>query len=176
MDPLGAPSRSDAVLAYVNSRFETGIPSPLDAGDPRGTAIATSAPTRRSTRCRSTSSGDGCRSWSSRGRGRDRCSSPRERRRRPGVCRRRRGAGAALDRSTRRRARRAWRLHDTECADGLRVLAVAYVDVAPTRPYSRGRRERDLVLVGFLSVRRSAARGRGDDLAQLERDGVASRS
>ena len=65
VDPIGAASPRPLTLAYINSRFETGIRSPLDAAILQQPPL-TSRATRRSTKSRSISSGAACRWWSRR--------------------------------------------------------------------------------------------------------------
>ena len=62
LDPFGNPSQRTLELAYINSKFDTGIRSPLDEVILQQTQ-AKQIPTASATRFRSISIGGGSRSW-----------------------------------------------------------------------------------------------------------------
>ena len=156
------PSDRRCSLAYVNSRLGNRHPQPAGPGDPRARRSSTSAPTARSTRCPSTSSGGGCRLSSSRRTPAGAADAHHQRRARSdpvAVAGRRARPVKPAPLDDARRGTRVGALPARCRADGLRVLAVAYRGCRIAPPYSRAD-ERDLVLAGFLSFADPAAAGR----------------
>jgi Mg2+-importing ATPase len=172
LDPQGAASPRPLTLAYINSRFETGIRSPLDA------AILQQPPVDIA----------GYRKI-------DEIPFDFERRRLSVVVEAPDGAGrrllitkgatepilalstsmeaggqvAPLDPAMKLACAAT---HDRLSADGLRVLAVAYRWLEPRDAYARAD-EADLVLAGFVSFADPVLPDVGEVLAELARDGVA---
>ncbi len=169
LDPFGEPSERPLFLGYLNSRFESGIESPLDA------SILKCPPPQNIDRCEKT----------------DEIPFDFERRRlsivvrTDGVCMLiTKGAPeGVLDASTSIEVGGKWRpLGDAErercakafrslSASGLRVLAVAY------RQLERGEGlkcedERDLVFAGFLTFLDPPLEGVSNTVAALREDGV----
>ncbi|MGB7217173.1 MAG: magnesium-translocating P-type ATPase, partial [Vicinamibacterales bacterium] len=172
VDPLGRPSERPFELAAVNSRFETGIRSPLDAAILRRNAVEMA----------------GYRKL-------DEIPFDFERRRlsvvveTPDAQGRRRllvtkgasesilplttaleldGRVVPLDAAARTAC---GAVHQQQSAEGLRVLAVAYRVVEPREAYSRVD-EADLVLAGFVSFSDPVLADVADTLKELRRDGV----
>lgn len=171
LDPRGAASPRPLALAYINSRFETGIRSPLDAAILQQPSVDVT----------------GYRKV-------DEIPFDFERRRLWVVVEAPDGAGrrllitkgapepilalstafevgghvTPLDPSMKRTCTAA---HDRFSADGLRVLAVAYRWLEPRDAYSRAD-ETDLVLAGFISFADPILADVAEVLADLKRDGV----
>jgi Mg2+-importing ATPase len=168
LDPFGEPSERPLLLGYLNSRFESGIKSPLDA------SILKHPP----------SSVDECEKT-------DEIPFDFERRRLSIVVRTRgacmlitkgapEGVLAAstsievggecrpLGDAERKRCDEAFR---SLSAGGLRVLAVAYRQVARSQGLKR-EDERDLVFAGFLTFLDPAVEGVAEIVAGLRADGV----
>ena len=171
LDPRGAASPRPLTLAYINSRFETGIRSPLDAAillQPSSRRHGLSEARRDPVRFRAAPSlgGGGGAGW-----------------RGPSSAHHQGGAGTdprpvhgIRSRRPDRAARpgheaRCAAAHDRVSADGLRVLAVAYRWLEPRDAYSRAD-EADLVLAGFISFADPILADVGEVLADLKRDGV----
>ena len=172
LDPQGAASPRPLTLAYINSRFETGIRSPLDAAILQQPSVDVA----------------GYRKI-------DEIPFDFERRRLSVVVEAPDGAGrrllitkgapepilalstsfeaggqvAPLDAAMKLTCAAA---HDRLSADGLRVLAVAYRWLEARDAYSRAD-EADLVLAGFVSFADPVLPDVGEVLAELKRDGVA---
>ena len=171
VDPTGAPSPRPLTLASINSRFETGIRSPLDAAILQQAAadVAGYQEGRRNpVRLRAAPPVGG--GGGARGRG-----SPaphHERRVRSRSWRSTAfeagGHVAPLDAATRQACAAS---HEHLSEDGLRVLAVAYRWLEPRAAYSRDD-EADLVLAGFVSFADPVLPDVADVLAELKRDGV----
>jgi Mg2+-importing ATPase len=169
LDPLGAPSHRALVLAQLNSRFETGIKSPLDAAilarEVEGTAGYVKT---------------------------DEIPFDFERRRMSIVCARagerllvtkgapesvlaacarfeRDGAIHDLDAAAIARCDEVYRAASTR---GFRVLAVAYRAVAAPDGFTIAD-ERGLTLVGFITFADHVLEGISETIARLEDDGVA---
>ncbi len=171
VDPFGAPSERPLKLAWINSHFETGIRSPLDA------AILKDRPV----------SADGHEK-------RDEVPFDFERRRlsivvdTPGEGEHRilitKGAAEGIialsvkcesagqaqpfDAAARERCQATYQ---ELSAQGHRVLAVAYRNIEARAAYSAAD-ERDLTLVGFLAFADPPVPGAREVLAGLERDGI----
>jgi Mg2+-importing ATPase len=169
LDPFGAPSDRPRLLAYLNSRYETGIPSPLDAAILRAGGPDVSAyrkldeiPFDFERRCLSvaveTPGGpllvtkgapepvlDRCRDYEVAGE------------RRP------------LDAAARDRCRATF---ETWSGQGYRVLAVAQRAVPRQAAYTTSD-ERDLTLVGFVAFVDPPMAGVAEAIQDLRRDGVA---
>jgi Mg2+-importing ATPase len=171
VDPTGAASTRPLTLASINSRFQTGIRSPLDAALLQQAAVDVTGYEKI-----------------------DELPFDFERRRlsvvmrAPGEDHRRllitkgafeslieRSTGfeaagqlAPLDAATRQACAA---VHERMSDDGLRVLAVAYRWLEPRAAYSRDD-EADLVLAGFVSFADPVLPDAADVLAELKRDGV----
>ncbi|MGZ3425624.1 MAG: magnesium-translocating P-type ATPase [Polyangia bacterium] len=169
LDALGAPSNEPLRLAYLTSRFETGIKSPLDK------AIL------------------GCAGLDGAGyEKRDELPFDFERRRSSVVVERAGvltlvckgapegilavavaceagGAVVPLDDAMRARCRAAF---DELCTQGLRVLAVAHRTLAPAAAWTAAD-ERELTLAGFVAFADPPLDDARDAIAALARDGVA---
>jgi Mg2+-importing ATPase len=171
IDPFGEPSKRTLMLAWINSQFDTGIRSPLDA------AILKEQP-------------EGVTGYEKR----DEVPFDFERRRlsivvdtpAPGEDRILITKGAwegiiplaisyeaagqvrPLDEEVRRRCQKT---HDDLSAQGLRVLAVAYRNIESRAAYSASD-ERELTLVGFLAFADPPVADAKDVLAGMKRDGV----
>ena len=169
LDPFGAPSDRPRLLAYLNSRYETGIRSPLDAAILRAGGPDVSAyrkldeiPFDFERRCLSvaveTPGGpllvtkgapepvlDRCRDYEVAGE------------RRP------------LDAAARDRCRATF---ETWSGQGYRVLAVAQRAVPRQAAYTTSD-ERDLTLVGFVAFVDPPMAGVAEAIQDLRRDGVA---
>jgi Mg2+-importing ATPase len=170
-DPTGAASPRPLALAYVNSRFETGIRSPLDAAilqqpavDMTGYRKIDEIPfdfeRRRLSVVVEAPDGAGRRLLITKGAPEPILS----------LCTSFEAGGqvAPLDATTKQTCAGA---HDRLSADGLRVLAVAYRSLAPRDAYSRAD-EADLVLAGFISFADPVLPDVAEVLAELKRDGV----
>jgi Mg2+-importing ATPase len=171
VDPTGAASPRPLTLAYINSSFETGIRSPLDAAllqqaaaDVTGYRKVDEIPfdfeRRRLSVVVETPGASGRRLLITKG-----------------------ASESIIERSTAfetgnqvtpfdaatRRACAAVHEHISE--DGLRVLAVAYRWLEPRAAYSRDD-EAELVLAGFVSFADPVLPDVADVLAELKRDGI----
>ena len=171
LDPRGAASPRPLTLAYINSRFETGIRSPLDAAilqqpsvDVTGYRKIDEIPfdfeRRRLSVVVEAPDGAGRRLLITKG-------APE-----PilalSTAFEAGGQVAPLDAAMKQTCAAA---HDRLSADGLRVLAVAYRWLEPRDAYSRAD-EADLVLAGFVSFADPVLPDVGEVLAELKRDGV----
>ncbi len=169
LDPFGAPSDRPRLLAYLNSRYETGIRSPLDAAILRAGGPDVSAyrkldeipfdfERRRLSVVVEAPGGpllvtkgapepvlDRCRD----------CEVAGERR--------------PLDAAARARCRATF---ETWSGQGYRVLAVAQRAVARQAAYTASD-ERDLTLVGFVAFVDPPMAGVAEAIQDLRRDGVA---
>jgi len=168
LDPEGNPAERAFELAYLNSRFETGIKSPLDA------AILARSP-------------DGADQWNKV----DEIPFDFERRRLSIVVARGAeclfitkgapesivaicgdceidGARTSMDEAHRSRIRQ---LYERLSGEGFRVLGVASRNVEPGRAFS-ARDERAMTLVGFLTFIDPPIPGAAESIAALARDGV----
>ncbi len=168
LDPFGNPSRRALELAYLNSKFETGIRSPLDE------VILHQSPSNAGdyTKC-------------------DEIPFDFERRRLSVVVERQsqrilitkgapegifpllscyefQGRAEPLSEDAGKRIRQ---ISDDLGSQGFRSLAVAYVEV-PTRASYSVEDERNLILVGFLSFADPPLPDAGQVLASLRQDGV----
>jgi Mg2+-importing ATPase len=171
LDPTGAPSQRPLALASVNSRFETGIRSPLDAAiikqaapAPAGYEKVDELPfdfeRRRLSVVMKTPEDAGRRLMITKGAPESVlavCSSLE-----------RNGQVTPLDALARGACAG---VHDRLSADGMRVLAVAYRWLEPRDSYSR-EDEAGLVLAGFVSFADPVLEDVGDILAELKRDGI----
>ncbi len=168
LDPLGHPSERPLELACVNSKFETGIRSPLDAAILKHPSPALDGIEKR-----------------------DEIPFDFERRRLSIVVERAsqwilitKGSpegilpllsayeldGAVLSIGTESLASFR-KTYDSLSSQGFRVLAVAYANVAPHKTYSIAD-ERDLTLAGFLAFGDPPLEDAGEAIAALKRDGV----
>ena len=151
-------ARACCELAYLNSRFESGLRSPLDDAILEHEPASTSRAGRRSTRCRSTSSAAAFRCWSER-EGRRLLvvkGAPEDVLR---LCDALRGAGEpdAARRSTRPRARRAERRVRTARPRGLpRARRSPGARCRPTSAHATVDDETELVLRRLRRLPRSA--------------------
>jgi P-type Mg2+ transporter len=169
LDPLGAPSERAFALAYLNSRLETGIRSPLDTAILQRPAPAEAEGYEK----------------------RDEIPYDFERRRLSIVVERGgerllitkgspegilplltsrevEGRRVPIDPETLGRCR--WTYQDLS-SQGFRTLAVAYTKVEPQPNYSVAS-ERDLILAGFLGFADPPLPDAAEALAALRRDGV----
>ena len=171
LDPTGAPSQRPLMLATINSRFETGIRSPLDAAiiehaapvaagyekvdelpfdfERRRLSVVMKTPDEEKRRLIITKGAPEsvlavCASLEANGQVTPLDGPARE------AC-----AG----------------VHDRLSADGLRVLAVAYRWLEQREAYSR-EDESDMVLAGFVSFADPVLEDVADILAELKRDGI----
>ena len=171
VDPQGAASPRPLTLAYINSRFETGIRSPLDAAileqpsvDVTGYRKVDEIPfdfeRRRLSVVVEAPDGAGRRLLITKGASEPilALSTAFE----VG------GQIAPLDPATKHTCTAA---HDRFSAEGLRVLAVAYRWLEPRDAYSRAD-EADLVLAGFISFADPVLPDVAEVLAELKRDGI----
>jgi Mg2+-importing ATPase len=170
VDPIGAASPRPLTLASINSSFETGIRSPLDAAileraadlagfqkideipfdfERRRLSVIVEAPEAAARRLLITKGAPepilGLSTAFEVG-----------------------GQVAPLDETTRHACAA---VHERLSADGLRVLAVAYRWLEPRDAYSRDD-EADLVLAGFVSFADPVLPDVADVLAELKRDGI----
>jgi P-type Mg2+ transporter len=171
VDPSGVPCGRVLTLAFINSRFETGIRSPLDAailqqsaadvtGYDKVDEIPFDFERRRLSVVLIAPGEEGRRLLISKG-----------------------AADSLIERSTAierggqivplddagRHACAA--VHETMSRDGLRVLAVAYRWLEPRASFSRGD-ESNLVLAGFVSFADPPLPDASEVIAQLKRDGI----
>lgn len=168
INPIGAPSERPLVLAYVNSRFETGIRSPLDSAilrhaeadvsayrkvdeipfdfDRRRLSIVVETPGGRLLVTKGAPEPILALSTAIEIDGRI----------------------TPMDAETQRACAAA---HEQMSAEGLRVLAVAYRRVEHREAYSRAD-EIDLILAGFVSFADPVRTDAKDAIAGLRRDGV----
>ena len=171
LDPAGAASPRPLTLAFINSSFETGIRSPLDAAilhqtvlDATGYQKIDEIPfdfeRRRLSVVVEAPGGDGRRLLITKG-----ASEPLVER---STSVERGGEVAPLDAATRQACAD---VHERMAGDGLRVLAIAYRWVEPRAAYSQDD-ETDLVLAGFVSFADPVLPDVGEVLAELKRDGV----
>jgi Mg2+-importing ATPase len=169
-DPLGTLSNRPLQLAAINSRFETGIRSPLDAAilkassaDVAGYAKVDEIPFDFERRRVSVvvDGPDGRRLLVTKG-------APEQLL--PLVTSlERNGQSTRLTDDDRRACMASY---EALGADGLRVLAVAYREVAPAETYGR-EDERDFVLAGFVAFADPVLPDAAGAIADLHRDGVA---
>jgi P-type Mg2+ transporter len=171
LDPRGVASPRPLTLAYINSRFETGIRSPLDAAilqqpsvditgyqkideipfdfERRRLSVVVEAPDAAGRRLLITKGAPepilALSTAFEAG-----------------------GQVALLDAAMKQTCEAA---RDRLSADGLRVLAVAYRWLEPRDAYARAD-EANLVLAGFVSFADPVLPDVGEVLAELERDGV----
>jgi Mg2+-importing ATPase len=167
LDPFGAPAERPLFLAWLNSHFETGIRSPLDAAITRDSGFDAGAFRKL-----------------------DEIPFDFERRRLSIAVEDERGCllvtkgapEAVIAACTAFETDRRYALGDEQrrrCAEtfealsrrGFRVLAVAYRDLGSTRTVTV-EDERELVLVGFLTFIDPPSEGVGETIAGLKRDGV----
>jgi Mg2+-importing ATPase len=169
-DPLGTLSNRPLLLATINSRFETGIRSPLDAAilkasnaDVAGYAKVDEIPFDFERRRVSVvvDGPDGRRLLVTKG-------APEQLL--PLVTSLERDG--QLTRPTDDDRRACVASYEALGADGLRVLAVAYREVAPAQAYGR-EDERDFVLAGFVAFADPVLPDAAGAIADLHRDGVA---
>ena len=169
LDPLGNSSQAAFNLAYLNSKFETGIRSPLDTAilqcpepqETKGYEKRDEIPydfERR--RLSIVVERDGARLLITKG-------SPE------GIfplltCYEREGRASPIDPNVLSRCAKAYQ---DLSALGFRTLAVAYVNVEPKQNYSVTD-ERNLTLVGFLAFADPPLPEAAEALAALRRDGV----
>ena len=169
LDPFGNPSNSVLTLAYLNSSFETGIRSPLDAAilqtpqpkeaenyekrdeipydfERRRLSIVVERQSRQLLISKGAPEGILGLSVS--------CESD--------------GRIVSLDVSTRERCQKTY---EDLSRQGFRVLAVAYCEVQP-RPNYSPKDERGLILAGFLTFSDPPVPDAAEALAALRRDGV----
>ncbi len=169
LDPAGKPADRPFLLAYVNSLFETGIRSPLDAAILQHRQPEVSRyrkvdeiPFDFERRCLSVVAESGAGRWLiAKGAPEAilaRCAAYEAD-----------GRPVPLDAPAVARCRATF---DALSEQGARVLAVAARRVAPQERYTVDD-ERALVLVGFLSFADPLMPGVGDAVAALRRDGVA---
>ena len=171
LDPRGTASPRPLTLAYINSQFETGIRSPLDAAilqqpsvDITGYRKVDEIPfdfeRRRLSVVVEAPDGAGRRLLITKG-------APA-----PilalSTAIEAGGQVAPLDAAMKDKCAA---VHDRLSADGLRVLAVAYRWLEPRDAYSRAD-EADLVLAGFVSFADPVLPDAAEVLAELKRDGV----
>jgi Mg2+-importing ATPase len=169
-DPFGAVSDRPMLLATINSRFESGIRSPLDAAILKGSAADVNGYTkvdeipfdfeRRRVSVVVDDPG-GRRLLVTKG-------APEQLL--PLVARVERNSGLTPLTADDRAACASF--YEALGADGLRVLAVAYREVAPAPAYTR-EDERDFVLAGFVAFADPVLPDAADAIAELRRDGVA---
>jgi Mg2+-importing ATPase len=169
LDPLGRSAERPLRLAYLNSRHESGIRSPLDDAilahsqpditayrkldevpfdfERRRVSVVLEGPAGRILISKGAPESvlPACETFD--------CD----------------GAVAPFDAAARSRCRRA---HDDLSADGYRVLAVAYREV-PTQPAYAIGDERALTLAGFVAFFDPPMPGVGDALRALARDGIS---
>ena len=171
VDPAGSASPGPLALAFINSTFETGIRSPLDAALLSQSAADTARyrkvdempfdfERRRLSVVLDAPDGNGRRLLITKG-------APE------GIVERSSGFEVAgqvkpLDAAARLACTA---VHENLSEDGFRVLAVAYRWLDPRDKYSRDD-EADLVLAGFVSFSDTALPDVKDVLAELARDGV----
>ena len=171
VDPTGAASPRPLTLASINSSFETGIRSPLDAAilqqaaaDVEGYQKIDEIPfdfeRRRLSVVVEAPGGNGRRLLITKGAS----ESIIER----STAVETGGQVTPLDVATRQACAA---VHEHMSEEGLRVLAVAYRWLEPRAAYSRDD-EADLVLAGFVSFADPVLPDVADVLAELERDGV----
>jgi Mg2+-importing ATPase len=169
LDPFGNPSQRASTLAYLNSKFETGIRSPLDVAilqspEPKETAayekrdeipydferrrlsIVVERQSQRRLITKGAPEGIFALSVSSESDGR---TAPLD--------------AAALDRCR--------KTYEDLSRQGFRVLAVAYTEVAARANYTADD-EKSLVLAGFLAFSDPPLPDAGEALAALRQDGV----
>jgi P-type Mg2+ transporter len=172
VDPIGDASSRPLTLASINSAFETGIRSPLDAAilqhaspDLSGYQKIDELPfdfeRRRLSVVVEAAGADGRRLLITKG-------APEaiiER----STAFETAGQVRPLDAKTRQACTA---MHERVGEDGLRVLAVAYRWLGPRATYSRDD-EADLVLAGFVSFADPVLPDVADVLAELKRDGIA---
>lgn len=170
VDPVGAASPRPLALAFINSRLETGIRSPLDAAilqqaafdvgfrkvdeipfdfERRRLSVVVEGPDALGRRLLITKGAPESIIERSTAFEAD-------------------GRVAPLDATTRQTCVEA---HEQMSEDGLRVLAVAYRWLETRASYSRAD-EAQLVLAGFVSFADPALPDAADMLAELKRDGV----
>ena len=171
LDPLGAASPRPLTLAYINSRFQTGIRSPLDAAilqqpsmDVAGFKKIDEIPfdfeRRRLSVVVEAPDGAGRRLLITKGAPEPilALSTSFE-------------AGGQVAPLTADMKGACASARDRLSADGLRVLAIAYRWLEPRDAYARAD-ETDLVLAGFVSFADPILPDVGEVLAELKRDGV----
>jgi Mg2+-importing ATPase len=172
VDALGIKSERPVALAYINSKFETGIRSPLDAAilrqersDAEGVRKCDEIPfdfnrRRLSIVVERTNAPGSERLLITKGAPEgilERCESYEAA---SGTC--------ALDSGTQQRIKQTF---DEMSRQGLRVLAVAYRNVENKEGYSEAE-ERSLVLAGFLAFADPPTPDAASAIAALKHDGV----
>jgi Mg2+-importing ATPase len=169
-DPFGAPSDRPMLLATINSRFESGIRSPLDAAILKGSRADLSGYLKvdeipfdfERRRVSVVVDGpEGRRLLLTKG-------APEQLL--PLVTSLERDGQLVPVTGDDRHACASF--YEALGANGLRVLAVAYREVAPAPAYTR-EDERDFTLVGFLAFADPVLPDAAEAIADLRRDGVA---
>jgi len=172
VDPDGMPSARPLVLATINSRFESGIRSPLDAAILKASTAEVGGYTKvdeipfdfERRRVSIVVEGpDGCRLLVTKG-------APEQLL--PLATKVERNGGVEPLTPTERHACSTF--YEQVGTEGRRALAVAYRNVEPAAAYTR-HDERELVLAGFVAFADPVLPDAAEAIADLRRDGVVAK-